>query len=448
MGYMSKNEIALLKSKISRLLGLVDVSSLIISTLEITELLHIIMDITTKVMRAEASSLMLVDKSGKKLCYEIAIGEKSEEIKKIYTLNIGQGIAGWVAQNNVPLNIPDVKKDKRFFQEPDMRTGFNTRSIICVPMTVKENIIGVLQAINPIEKKTFSNDDLEIFSAFASQAAIAIDNARMQKYKVQQQMMERELSIAEEIQQNFLPCSIPTNEKYDIFASNTSAYQIGGDFYDFVQLGKNRMSIIIGDVSGKGIPAALYMVKALTSLREGFFNEENPVILFERLNNTLVKESTLGMFVTVLMIDLKLNGNEAKMLNCGHMPGIKYNALNKNTEILKSSRCPPLGVVLDAHFSVNDILFENGDIILLYTDGITEAENVKGEYFGIERLLSIIKKEYNKGSCEITQKILSSVKRFSQPNKINDDLTIVVIKKTEDRKQRTEDRGGQAASGK
>jgi putative nucleotidyltransferase with HDIG domain len=157
-----------------------EVSAIIASSLDLKEVLKSIMEMATKIMRAEASSLMLIDEKTQELIFEEVLGEKEEEVKKI-RLKKGEGIAGWVAEYGIPLLIPDAYKDPRFNPEVDKSTGFKTRSILCVPMKVKDKIIGVVEVLNRIDKKPFDEDDKEIFSILANHAAIAIENARLYK---------------------------------------------------------------------------------------------------------------------------------------------------------------------------------------------------------------------------------------------------------------------------
>jgi putative nucleotidyltransferase with HDIG domain len=157
-----------------------EVSKAVNSTLELSDLLNIIMELSKEVMQAEASSLMLIDEERGDLVFEVALGEKGEEVKKI-RLPIGKGIAGWVAREGKPLLVPDVQKDPRFFKEADEKTRFKSRSILCVPLKVKEKIIGALEVINPIARESFDEGEIGLFEAIAREAAVAIENARLFK---------------------------------------------------------------------------------------------------------------------------------------------------------------------------------------------------------------------------------------------------------------------------
>jgi len=164
--------------KVYKLESLIEVSQIVNSTLDLRELLPLIMELTTKIMKAEASSLMLIDEEHNEFVFEVAIGEKKEELKKM-RLPLSEGVAGWVVKNKRPISISDVQKDPRFSSKIDKEIKFVTKSILCVPLLIKERIIGVVEAINKIGESEFSHDDLELLQAMANQEAIAIDNARL-----------------------------------------------------------------------------------------------------------------------------------------------------------------------------------------------------------------------------------------------------------------------------
>ena len=221
--YTDKLRLRVLEEEVKKLYGLIEASTTIISTLDLDKLLDHIMVIAKKVIGAEASSLMLVDAESGNLSYEVALGEKGEAIEGKIQLQKGKGIAGWVAEKGVPLLVPDVSKDDRFYMGVDQITGFHTRSILCVPMKVREKLIGVLEAINPVKGDAFTQSDLEIFSAFSSLASIAIENARMTQGMLEKKALEKELSIAREKAQTVVDSVLAEHGKEPDFIN----YQIG-----------------------------------------------------------------------------------------------------------------------------------------------------------------------------------------------------------------------------
>ena len=275
---------------------LVRIASMLNSTLDLPELLQNIMAMSEEVMNAQASSLMLIDEKSGDLTFEISRGEKGEQIKELFRLEPGKGIAGWVAKHGEGALVPDAAKDPRFFSGPDRAVGFVTRSVVCVPLQVKGKTIGVLQVLNPREKPRFDETDLELLHALSDSAAVAIENARMVRILMEKQRVEQELQIARQIQDQLLIRNFPETPGLRLFATSLAALEVGGDFYDAVELERGAVALFIGDVSGKSIPAAMYMVKILTDFRSLVQGEGDPAAVMQQLNERLCQSSTRGMF--------------------------------------------------------------------------------------------------------------------------------------------------------
>jgi sigma-B regulation protein RsbU (phosphoserine phosphatase) len=423
----AKTEIRSIEKRVKDLSSLIEVSRVINSTLDLGKLLDIVMKIAKKVIRAEASSLMLIDEQARELVYEVALGSKGKEVKKKFRLKIGQGIAGWVAKYQKPLLVKDVTKDPRFFSRPDKTTGFKTRSILCVPMKVRDRTIGVLQAINPRQRDMFSQEDTDLFNAFASQAAIAIANARMHRDILQNQRVEQELAIASQIQQNFLPRVYPRLGNISLYARSIPAREIGGDFYDFISLDRDCLGIVIGDVSGKGVPAALYMVKTMTELRNQVNEFRQPDRLLSMVNNILVKKSMRGMFVTLIYLVLNAREKTVTFSNAGHLSPIFLDLPSKKASLLENARSLPLGIIPDVKYDKAEIDIRGDKLLVLYTDGINEARNRKSKEFTLLRLNKVIK-EKSFTAKDAVNSIIGAIADFSKGVKQHDDLTVLALR--------------------
>lgn len=414
-----------LKNRVSDLSCLMRVSSILNSTLDLAELLQTIMEISEQVLKAEASSLMLIDEATNELVFEITRGEKGKEIKEKFRLKMGQGIAGWVALHGEPLLIPDVTKDPRFYSKPDKSTGFVTRSIGCVPLRVKKKIIGILEIINPVGKKEFDDTDMQMLSAFADSAAVAIENARMVESLMAKQRVEQELSIAKQIQENFLPRRFPKVEGAQVFARNVTALEIGGDFYDFVRLGKDRLAVLIGDVSGKGVPAALYMVKIITDFRSIISAEEGPSKVIEDLNGRLCQQSTMGMFATVIFGIFDAGTGEFAFVNGGHPAPVLIDCQN-NIRLADGERNPPVGIQEKLKYAQSSVSLRPQDRLLCYTDGVIEARNKEKNEYGIGRLFEVLKKAAGDPK-KVVNTVLRDIIAFSKNAPQHDDITLVAL---------------------
>lgn len=389
---------------IKNLTCLIESSRVINSSLSLSKILNTITTISKDILSAEAGSLMLLDEKTKELVFTVALGTKGCTLKRNLRIKLGKGIAGEVAKTGKPIIVKDVRKDHRFFCLADKLSGFHTRSLMCVPLKVKGKVIGVLEAINSTRREGFSQNDLDLFQAFACQVAVAIDNARMHKEALDRQRLDQELGIAREIQQSLLPQST-TISNIQILAANTPAKQIGGDLYDFFDLGSGNIGVMISDVSGKGIPAALYMVRVMSEFRLAAKAGEDPSTALNRVNNVLIDKSILGMFATMFYLVIDKPNMKIRYTSAGHLPALYYS--KDKLEHLDKAQNPPLGIKSNIRYKSSETNFYKGDAILLYTDGVIEARTEKG-------LEEILRKD-------LFKEISSEVKPL-------DDYTLVEIK--------------------
>lgn len=412
------------ESTIQNLKKVLAVNSQINSTLEIGSLLEIIMKTAAEVMQTEVASLLLMDFATQDLLFQVALGEKGGELKEKFRVKTGEGIAGSVAKTGQSLIVNDVSKDPRFAKRFDASTGFITKAILCVPMNARGKIIGVLQAINPLDSRTFTEDDQFLFETFADQAAIAVENARMHGEILKQERAKQELKIAAEIQQNFLPDLSQTKFNFEIAAATIPARDVGGDFYDVLALDSSRTGIVIGDVSGKGVPAALYMVRAITQYR--FLAPRIPDAgkLLTELNHYLAQNSPFGMFVTLLYLIVDTQKKIVSYASAGHHAALKTSA--KGVELLEAPSGPPAGLDEKTKYANQEASLQKENLLLLYTDGILEARNAKKEEFGIRRIEETLSGQKN--SADAIHQIFEKIKTFASGVDQHDDMTLVAIK--------------------
>lgn len=424
---VTQKELHDLRSKVQDLSSLIEISIIINSTLDLDKLIRLVMEKAQSVMKAEASSVMLISKDRKYLECEVALGEVGDKIKRLQ-LKMGEGIAGWVAKHGKPQIIPDVLKDQRFSSRVDNSTGFQTRSILAAPLIVKDKIIGVAEVINRTDGRAFEEEDLELFSTFCRQVAMAIENARMHNLQLERQRLEQELESAKFIQQSFMPETFPgsPDQKFSISAKSLAAASIGGDFFDYIEFDKNTIGIAVGDVTGKGVPAALYMARLVSDFR--FFTQRNqkPNQVLQELNKGLVERSRRGMFVTFQYGILDAVTGKFTYTNAGHIPFIRIRK-NGSTELLEGAKSIPLGILPDFQVQERTIKLSHGDYVVLITDGIIEAKKKTGKAYSLNRTLEILSQR--KGTCEeMVDGLIRDVQSFSQGMEQHDDLTILAIK--------------------
>lgn len=401
--------------------SLIESSRIINSSLHLPVILKKVTEISKNILLAEAGSLMLLDDSKKNLVFTVALGKKGHKLRKGVAIKLGQGIAGTVAKTGKPIIVNDVTKDIRFFAYVDKYSGFITHSIMCVPLKVKRKIIGVLEAVNSHRKTGFTKKDLDIFQAFACQVAVAIDNAKMHKEELQLQKMSHELEIAKQIQQSLLP-GIPQIPGAKINAKNIPAEQVGGDLYDFIRLNDGKIGVVISDISGKGIPAALYMVRVMTEFRSIVKYEEDIGKTFGRLNCFLTDNSVLGMFVTFFYLVIDKAAKKITYCSAGHLPAVYLTA--GKIEFLDKAQNPPLGIAPSIEYKIGGRDFSVGDSILLYTDGAIEARDKKGEEFSEKRLVDAFLRGIKTDALD---EIIASLKSHTGGMPPRDDCTLVSI---------------------
>jgi sigma-B regulation protein RsbU (phosphoserine phosphatase) len=417
------SDISRLEHKIRRLSTLIEVNGLISSSLNLDQILENVMTISKQVMNADASSLMLIDEKTNELVYEVALGTVGEKLKKEFRLKMGQGIAGTVAQEGKPLLLEDAYTHPKFYRGHDEATGYRTKSMITAPLKVRERITGVAQVINRLDGKPFDADDLELFIALCSMVAIAIENAKMHRSLMEKQRLVKDMEFARTVQESFLPQKAPEVQRYRFSAHYTPALEVGGDFYDFIHLDKNLTGIVIGDVSGKGVSAALYMAKMGSDMRTLAFTEQSPVEALAKLNDLLAERSRRGMFATLIYIELNSQSGKLTISNAGHLPPIIKKA-DGSLMTLSTAGGAPLGMLPGMKFSQETAKLERGETMILYTDGIVEAMNAKEELYGYARFEALLKKSPADPGMLKTA-IIEDVNRFTGLSPQHDDMTLV-----------------------
>lgn len=414
-----------IEKKVEDLRTLIEVSAIISSTLDFSELMTLVMEKAKSLMEAEGCSILLYNKETNKLEFDLALCREESVVdilKSKVSLDMGQGIAGWVAEHQTPLLIKDAKADSRFYPGADQLTCFTTASLIAVPLIGRSGLIGVAEILNPKNRDFFIDDDLEIFQTLCRQVAIAIENSRFHKESVEKEKLRQELEIASAIQKSFLPES-PRFKKDRLMLSalNLSATQVGGDLYDFIELGSNKVGVFIGDVSGKGISAALYMAKVLSDFRHIAPQVVAPEIAMTRLNSVLSR-APRGMFLTGIYGIVDLSTGNHSLSVAGHPPFLWLT--HGEVRVMNVASGPPLGI-LPIDYPHAEISLKKGDKILFLTDGVFDAKNKEGERIGFERLVRFIKEHGAEGN--LIQKVVDYVNDFSKGLARADDLTLLEL---------------------
>ncbi len=402
------------------------VSGLISSSLELDEVLEHIMTTSRAILKADACSLMLVDEQTQELVFEVAQGPVADKLRRGFRLKKGEGIAGHVFDTGETLLIEDAYDDPRFHRDFDLRTGYRTRSILCVPLKTKDRMLGISQVINRLDGGPFTAEDAETLTLLSTHAAIAIENARLHRALLRKQQIDSDLAFARSIQLSFLPQELPDIRGFRFQAHYQAALEVGGDFYDFIPLEEDRLGVVIGDVSGKGVASALYMARLTSDLRLLAIRQRDPALLVEHINNLLCVRSCRGMFVTLLYMVLDTREQTISYVNAGHLPPVLWNHREDRYELLRDVGGPPAGIVEGQRYACCTIHPRSGDCFFLSTDGLIEARNAQGMHFGWERLKAAVR--CGDSSVEgVHLRITESLKRFVQEAPQSDDVTMVLL---------------------
>lgn len=426
-----RDERARLRRRVEELSSLIDVSRIISSTLDLPELLDRVMEMAKRVMTAEASSLMLLTETGD-LAYAVATGDVGDRVMQRRVLPRGSGIAGWVAEHHKPLNIPDAYADSRFDSSWDTQTGFRTRSVLCVPLRCYDRLIGVASVYNKLagdgRPAVFDEDDEALFSTYCDQAAIAIENARLHRAEIERERLERDMTLATRIQRSFLPQEYPERDDYEFFGMNRPSLYVGGDFYD-VLAGESgdRILLQLGDVSGKGVSAALQMARLMSDFRVQAAESADPAAIVQGVNRQLARRSTSGMFATLYCALLEPASGAVTFVNAGHPPALCRRA-DGSIEHFGEPNNMPIGILDDTRYNAGRFELRPGDLALLYTDGITEAMNAESEMFGVERLEDLVRPEAGRLE-DLAEGIAAAATGFASDGRPMDDLTLLVFRR-------------------
>ena len=424
------------KRRAERLEKLVKINILINSSLDIDTVLSQILSAATQVMEANAASIMVLDEeSGDLLCQQ-AVGEVGQAVCREFRIPKGTGIAGWVAENRKPVRIADAHEDPRFNPEMDRKTGFRTRSLLCVPLMAKDRFIGVAQVLNKevvteagVSIGEFNEEDEELFGLFAQQAALAIENARLHRSLLQQQRLDWDLNIARQIQQSFLPTGPLHVQGVELYTHYHPAFQVGGDIYDYFLIGPDRLALVIGDVSGKGVSAALYTARFISDLRSLAQQDRRPKEVVETMNRYQFERSRFGMFITLIFGILDLKSGQLEYVYAGHPP-IFWSRPDEFCIQVKGPSGPPLGIFADRTYTPGELTLETGDTLLWYTDGIIEVMNQHGQINGVEWLGQILKAS-DISTETLVKKIDDQVHRFGGQDSFYDDIAMMVVRMVE-----------------
>jgi sigma-B regulation protein RsbU (phosphoserine phosphatase) len=400
---------------------LLELGTKISSSLDSHQLLEQILDLVFQVVRYDAAGIYLVDKRTQYLQQQAIRGYDSDRDAAV-RLKVGKGLIGWVVKAGRGIVVPDVRTDTRYVNARD-----ETQSEMVAPIRIGSEVIGAFN-LESDELDAYESEDLNLLLAFAGQAAVAIERTRLHEAVLEKHRLEEEVTIGQRIQRSFLPDGDPHVPNFDIAGANYSSELVGGDYYDFIRIANNQLGVVIGDVSGKGLAAALIMASFRASLIAEIRNNYAIRTIVAKVNRLLWESVEPDRFVTAVYGVLDLEGRRMTYVNAGHNPPYLCRAGGDAFETLDATG-PLLGTFDGATYKERSVEIREGDVLVLFTDGVTETMSEKEEFFGEERLQDAIRRLRSQSAAAILRGIREEVSEFGRGG-MDDDMTIVVVKGT------------------
>ncbi|PYY17088.1 MAG: serine/threonine protein phosphatase [Acidobacteria bacterium] len=396
-----------------------EISRELTSILNVDQLFKRIGDLLTRVIEYQMFSILLVDTERSALVHRFSL-RYQENIHLKHDIPLGRGLVGHAVQEKTAVLAPDVSKDPRYIQlNPE------TRSELCVPLLYKESAIGVLD-LESTRRNYYNEDHVRTLTTLAGQIAIAIENARLyERIAREEQRLERDLAMAREIQVRLLPQSLPKLKSADLAAKFEPALMIGGDMFDFLEYSGDRIAFVLGDVSGKGAPAALYAALVSGLLRSTASLEPHPAQMLSAINLSLNERRIEAQYVSLAYAVWDDDSRAMTVANSG----LPRPFLCKNGTISRiESTGLPLGLFEEADYDEVTIHAESGDVFVLVSDGILDALGPSGEQFGPKRVEEVIQQCCRMQAKEIVQSIFDAVDKHRGTRATFDDETVLALK--------------------
>jgi phosphoserine phosphatase RsbU/P len=418
-------------STIDKLRMLLDITKTISTSLDLDEVLNLVMDTLDSLIPYDAAGIYLVkcssplaewDGEPDETCVfhtQAVRGYDIDDLQELH-LKMGEGLIGHVAVTGKPYMSHDVRQDRRY-----INARGRTQSEMVAPIISNEEVIGVFD-LESDELDAYTNDDLEVLMLLASQVAIIIEKVMLHEQLIEKQRLETQLEVARQVQLQLLPPRDPQIDGYDISAYNFPTEEVSGDYYDWVRIYDDQIGIVIADVSGKGVPAALLMAFLRASLRAATHIGYAPHISMSKVNYLLWESIERNQFVTAFYGILDATNRTLSYSNAGHSPALLMKA--DGTARFEERGSVPLGMFRDSRYYEYFETIDPGQVLVLYTDGVTEAMNSAGEEYGRERLVAAVRECRDQSAREMIDFLHRALTEWTEGLGAHDDVTFFIIK--------------------
>ncbi|MSU77453.1 MAG: FHA domain-containing protein [Gemmataceae bacterium] len=408
-----------------RLTLLFEVGTELTQTMHTEDLLPKIIDKLFQVFRQADRGFIIFRENGKLMAKVVRTRRADDEDKARFS----RKIVNLCMDSGQSILSEDASSDGQFDMSQSI-ADCRIRSMVVAPLVNRSDgtSLGVIQLDTQDRLKRFTQEDLNLLKAVAAQAGVAIENARMHESLVERAGLERDLETAKRVQKSFLPKKFPQHAGYEFFAYYESAQEVGGDYYDFIPLPNNRVGVMIGDVAGKGVPAALLMAKVSSDARFCTLTEPTLSDAVSKLNDLMQEAGLLDRFVTFSACVLDIAQHTVTVVNAGHQPPYIYRAATQTFEDGCTRRMTglPLGIAEGIPYDSTTFNLAPGDVVTLITDGVSESQSVDDKEFGMSGVNASLKVG-PMTPAEMGKRLVEAVHRHAKGRKPHDDLTVVIF---------------------
>ena len=411
-------------AKTSDLLALISkVGITLLSSANLSETLEQIASLVFEAVPADRCLIMMRDVGSEEL--RVAVARLRDRVGEVGEIRVSRNVLDEVVIRGKSVLTSDAQHDPRFASGTVVLQG--VRSVLAVPLGVADKVFGIIYADSPIAEGRFTEDHLKVLTTLASVAAIRVENATLIEVRLDRERLERELALASEIQQRFQPTAPPIVPGYELQGISFPCYEIGGDYYDFIEREDGRLVIALGDVSGKGTAAALLMSSLHAAVHAQSASHDSLVATISAVNKYLAENIPANRFVTLFYAELDPASGALSFLNAGHNPPLIVHAAGTVEQLASGGL--PLGIKPDAEYREGRTQLQQGDVLCIYSDGVTEATSPTGEEFGPTRLYEVVSRNIDASAAGIRDRIESALTKFAQGTSAADDITLVIVKR-------------------